>query len=368
MLGIEARAGRYTWTAALVLILLCLAYLLRTTVFVFIVAMLFGYLLSPLVNFIDRLLPASRTRTPALAITYVIFIAVLFVGVTQIGSRVIEQANALARSLPAMLASFEQPNDSFPASVNSFKAHIVQKVEDLLTSSSGDIISSLPRAGAKILSVATNLVYLVIVPILGFFFLKDGRKMRQRFLETINDEQRRAMVDDLLADVNLLLAHYMRAILILSLATFTSYSIFFSILRVPFSILLAALAGTLEFIPTIGTVSAAAIIVIVTAVTGGPVLGALAFLVVYRIFQDYVLYPRLMREGVQLDPLFVLFGIFAGAELVGVPGAFLSVPVLALIRIIYWRFRRQRLAAKAGVVSRGVCGHLRPTPNVHGQH
>jgi predicted PurR-regulated permease PerM len=137
----------------------------------------------------------------------------------------------------------------------------------------------------------------------------------------------------------------MRALLILSLATFTSYSIFFSILGVPFSILLAALAALLEFIPTIGTVSAAAIIVIVTAVTGGPVLGALAFLVVYRLFQDYVLSPLLMRAGVQLDPLLVLFGVFAGAELAGVPGAFLSVPVLAFIRILYRHIRQQRLAA-----------------------
>jgi predicted PurR-regulated permease PerM len=57
------------------------------------------------------------------------------------------------------------------------------------------------------------------------------------------------MLDDLLADVDLLLAHYMRAILMLSLATFTSYSIFFTILQVPYSILLAALAAMLEFIP-----------------------------------------------------------------------------------------------------------------------
>jgi len=345
MLGIDARAARYTWTAAFVLLLLCLVYLMRTTLFVFIVALLFGYLLAPLVNVIDRFLPASRTRTPALAIAYLIFIAALFVGVTQIGSRAAEQANALAKSMPALLARVERPSESLPANVNAFKAQIVQRVEDQLSRSSGDIISSLPRAGAKILSVASNLVYLVIVPILGFFFLKDGREIRRRFLEMIDDNRLRAQMDDLLVDLNLLLAHYMRALVILPLATFTSFSIFFSILGVPFSILLAALAALLEFIPTIGTVSAAAIIVIVTAVTGGPVLGALAFLVVYRLFQDYVLSPLLMRAGVQLDPLLVLFGVFAGAELAGVAGAFLSVPVLAFIRILYRHIRQQRLAA-----------------------
>jgi len=345
MLGIEARAARYTWTAALVLLFLWLVYLMRTTLFVFIVALLFGYLLAPLVDVIDRFLPGKRTRTPALAIAYAIFVALLFVAITQIGSRAVEEANSLAKSRPAKLAGFQQPNASLPASVNAFKAQIVQKVGEQLSKSSGDIISSLPRAGAKILSVASNLVYLVIVPIVGFFFLKDGREMRVRFLELIDDRRRRAQVDDLLVDVNLMLAHYMRALLILSLATFTSYSIFFSILRVPYSILLAALAGMLEFIPTIGTFSACAIIVIVTALSGGPVWAAIVFLILYRVFQDYVLSPLLMRSGVQLPPLLVLFGIFAGAELAGVPGAFLSVPVLALVRVIYWRIRQQRLAA-----------------------
>jgi predicted PurR-regulated permease PerM len=345
MLGIDARAARYTWTAAFVLLMLCLVYLMRTTVFVFIVALLFGYLLSPLVNVIDRFLPASRTRTPALAIAYVIFIAVLFVGVTQIGSRAIEQANSLAKSMPALLARFEQPSASASADVNSLKAQVLQKVQEQFARSSGDIISSLPRAGARILSVASNLAYVVVVPILGFFFLKDGHQMRLRFLELIDDKRRRAQVDDLLADVDILLAHYMRAILFLSLATFTSYSIFCTIVRVPYGILLAAMAAMLEFIPTIGTLSACAIIIIVTAVSGGPVLGAIAFLAVYRLFQDYVLSPMLMRSGVQLDPLLVLFGIFAGAELAGVPGAFLSVPALALVRTIYRRIRQQRVAA-----------------------
>jgi len=344
MLGIDARAARYTWTAALVLLLLCLVYLMRTTLFVFIAALLFGYLLSPLVNVIDRFLPGSRTRTPALAIAYVIFIAVLFVGVTQIGSRAVEQANTLAKSMPPVLARFEQPGNAVPAGENSFRAQVVEKVREALVKSSGDIVSSLPRAGGRILSAASNLVYVVVVPILGFFFLKDGREMRQTFLGIIDDERRRGLVDGLLADVDLLLAHYMRAILMLGLATFTSYSIFFSILRVPYSILLGALAGMLEFIPIIGTMSACVIIVIVTAVSGGPVLAAIVFLVVYRVFQDYLLSPLLMRAGTQLHPLLALFGVFAGAEIAGIPGAFLSVPVLALIRIVY---RRMLPAARA---------------------
>ena len=345
MLGINARAARCTWTAALVLLTLWLVYLMRTTLFVFIVALLFGYLLSPLVDVIDRFLPGKRTRTLALAIAYLIFLAILFVGITQIGARVVTEANSLAKSMPGKLSSFQQPNASLPKEVNSFKAQIVQKAGDQLNHSWGDIISSLPRAGAEILSVASDALYLVIVPILGFFFLKDGREMRRQLLDLIDDPARRAMVDDLLADVDLLLAHYMRAILTLSLATFASYAIFFSILQVPYAILLAVLAATLEFIPLIGPFTAAVVILIVSAISGGTVLGALIFLGVYRVFQDYVLSPLLMRAGTEVHPLLVLFGVFAGSELAGVPGAFLSVPVLALVRIVYRRVRQHRSVA-----------------------
>lgn len=344
MLGIDARTARYTWTAALVLLFLFVVYLMRGTLFVFIVALLFAYLLAPLVNTIDRFLPGRRTRTPALALAYMIFLAVLFVGVTQIGSRVVEQATSLAKSLPALIGKYQQPTPSVAPAVNSFKAQLLQKVQEQFNKSSGDMVASIPKAGAKILSLASNLVFVVVIPILGFFFLKDGRELRQHFLEMIENQPWRTEIDEFLADMNLLLARYMRAVLLLSLATFTAYSIFFTVLGIPYSFLLAALAAGLEFIPMIGPVTAGAFIVGVTAASGGPVLSALLFLVIYRVFQDYVLSPMLMRAGMELHPLFVLFGVFAGAELAGIPGAFLSVPVLAMLRIIYRRIRMLRIA------------------------
>src|SRR5579863_4586528 len=146
MLGIDRRAAQYTWTAALVLLLLYLFYMMRTTVFVFIVALLFAYLLAPLVNIIDRLLPASRTRTPALAVAYLIFIAVLYVGVTQIGSRIIEQADSFSKSVPVLLATWQQPSQKVSPEMNSFKAQAIQKVREQVSKSSGDLISAIPKA------------------------------------------------------------------------------------------------------------------------------------------------------------------------------------------------------------------------------
>jgi predicted PurR-regulated permease PerM len=58
-----------------------------------------------------------------------------------------------------------------------------------------------------------------------------------------------------------------------------------------------------------------------------------------------------MGQGVELHPLLVLFGVFAGAEVAGIPGTFLSVPVLALARVLYVRVRKARLSARLAPAS-----------------
>ena len=194
--------------------------------------------------------------------------------------------------------------------------------------------------------MAKNLAYLVIIPILGFFFLKDAGMIRQHILDLVDEGPRRALLDDVLADTHLLLAHYMRAMLLLSLGTFTVYSVFLSIMGVPYAILLGLLGGMLEFIPTIGPVVAVLAILMVVVVSGGHFLAILISVVCYRVFMDYFASPNVMGRGVELHPLLLLFGVFAGAEAAGVAGAFLSVPVLALMRILYRRIRKARLSTR----------------------
>jgi len=345
VLGIDRQAARYTWTAALVLILLWLVYEVRSTVFVFILAILFAYLLSPLVNFLNRVLP-SRTRTPGLALAYVIFVAaVVFIGI-KIGSTVAEQAKAFEKDLPNRIAAFEQPNPKLPDAINTLKKQALDKLREGIVTGGGDVFSTMAQAGVKFLSVASDLIFVVVIPILSFFFLKEGETIREHVLEMIGEGPKRELLDEVMADVHLLLLHYMRALVVLSVAAFTAYSIFFSIMGVPYSVLLAALAGVFEFIPMVGPLASSVMIVLVSAISGSHALAVLFFLLTYRVFQDYILSPHLMGQGVEVHPLLVLFGVFAGAEVAGIPGTFLSVPILALVRILYRRIRKSRMATR----------------------
>jgi len=157
----------------------------------------------------------------------------------------------------------------------------------------------------------------------------------------------RQLLDNILADMDLVLAHYMRALVLLSAISFTCYSIFLTIVGVQYGILLGVLAGMLEFIPVVGPLSAGLMVLLVGGAASGHWIALLIFLVVFRMFQDYVVSPHLMGQGVELHPLLVLFGVFAGAELAGVAGSFLSVPVLALVRVLYLRVYQARQQAQA---------------------
>ena len=113
-----------------------------------------------------------------------------------------------------------------------------------------------------------------------------------------------------------------------------------ALLGVPYALLIAAVAAPLEFIPVIGPLTAAAFALLVAGFSGYEHLVWIAgFLVGYRLFQDYVLSPYLMSEGIELHPVLVIIGILAGEEIAGVPGMFLAIPLLASGKIILDRVR-----------------------------
>jgi predicted PurR-regulated permease PerM len=183
--------------------------------------------------------------------------------------------------------------------------------------------------------------------VLAFLFLKDGATIRDHVLSLIDPGPQRKLLNGILLDMDLVLAHYMRALVLLSGTTLTCYSIFLTIMGVSYSILLGVLAALLEFIPVIGPLAAAVIVVAVGGASSGHVVALLIFVAAFRMFQDYVVAPHVMGHGVELHPILVLFGVFAGAELAGVAGTFLSVPILALARVLYRRVCQARQIAQA---------------------
>jgi predicted PurR-regulated permease PerM len=310
--------------------MLLIVYLVRQTLFIFIIALMFAYLLYPLFDALVTLL-GSKHRGAALAITYMVVLGLMAGFGFYIGNHVADQAGQFAEQI-------RKPG--FAEQVRQWRFLNIPVGAQIITHYS-DVVGRLPGATLKILAVSTNLIYLVLVPILSFFILKDGRQIRDSFLEML--DHGRKTVEDTLFDAHTLLLQYMRALLTLCLATLIVFNIVLSLMGIPFATLLAAVAFPLEFIPLVGPLTAAALIISVTVLTGSHVLWVILFLGVYRMFQDYVLSPHLMSKGVELHPLLVIFGVFAGEEIGGVRGVFLSVPVLALLRLLYFRLRKGKI-------------------------
>jgi predicted PurR-regulated permease PerM len=115
-----------------------------------------------------------------------------------------------------------------------------------------------------------------------------------------------------------------------------TYGLFFSIMGVPYGILLAAVAFPLEFITMVSPLAENTLILLVVGLSSSHhLLAVFLFLVAFRFFQDYVVSPQLLSAGMKLHPLLVIFGVLAGGSIAGVAGCFLSVPVLAGLRIVY---------------------------------
>ena len=344
MLGLDGRAARYTWTVVFILLLLRVVYLIREALFIFVVALLFAYLLWPLVKLLDRWLP-GRSKALALGLVYVSLIALLIVIGIAVGSRVVQQANALATRVPELLSRLEPPAEVIAApSVQTVKVTVISTLRKQLAAHSRDLLSLLPNVALGVLSHAGSLIFIVLVPILSFFLLRDGRVIRSSALGILAEGPRREIINEIAADLHLLLAQYMRALVLLAATVFLAYGLFFFLFDVPYGILLAAIAFPLEFIPVVGPLAGSVIILLVAGLSGfHHLLWILAFLAAFRLFQDYVLSPRLLSAGMKLHPLVIIFGVLAGGYIAGISGSFLSVPILATLRIVYRQLQKRPL-------------------------
>ena len=346
MLGIDPKAARAAWTVFLLALLVAAAYAIRQTLAVFVIALLFAYLLIPLVGFVERVTPRQVSPRIALAIVYLALVGGIVALALTLGSQLAEEANSLAQRLPDLVKNPGwMQKIPLPSWLEPARAAMIEKVEDELSSGGAQLLPYIKGLSGQLVSGAKYALYLVLIPILAFFFLKDGAGIRDDLVSALVQERRRPVVDNILEDINLLLGEYIRALVLLSVSSFAANGLFLASSGAPYAVLLAGLAGLGEFIPVVGPVAAGVIIVLVSGLSGYThVLLYVLFWALYRLAQDYVLSPYLMSKGVQLNPMLVLFGVLAGDQVAGVLGMFLSVPLLAILRVLFVRLRRARAA------------------------
>ncbi len=349
MLGFDARAARAAWTVVAVLSALFVLYQVRRVLLVVFAAVLLAYLLAPVLKLLERFSRGRLSRALSLAVVYLVFIGLLVSLGAVLGNRVGEEASALAARFPGWIQTLAaEPEPAESAWWAALRRSLLEALRAKLENIGQEALPLIQKATAGLVSLVGGLIVLVIVPVLSFFLLKDGGELKERLLAVLPAE-RRALWDNVLHDVDRLLGQFIRALALLALATFLAYGAAFALMGIPYAVLLATVAGVLEFIPVLGPLSAAIGAALVVIVSGhGSLLAVLAFLGIYRLFQDYVLQPHLMSAGLALHPVLVITGALAGEAVAGVPGMFVSVPVLATLRILYVRLLEARTRAGSG--------------------
>jgi predicted PurR-regulated permease PerM len=337
----DAKAARITFTVVIVAAMLYGVYMIRRTLFVCLLAIFFAYMVYPLVLLLDRVRPrrAPPWASPVAALILVLTLGALIGAL--IGPSIGDEANRLSEQLPSLLQRGDPTAAGrWPTFLQPYADRIVAFARTELRGGAAAALPLAQRIGTGVLQVAGDLLLVVLVPILAFLFILSGPRIRDA-LKTLTARQ--AMGQRIVDDLDRLLGRYIRALLLLSVAAFAAYAVFLASAGVPYALLLAAVAALLEFIPVFGPLLSALVILIVAALADYPhLLWILFFVIGYRIFQDYVLGPRLMGAGAGVHPILVLFGLLAGAEVAGVPGIFLSVPAIAAVLIVGRHVLRNR--------------------------
>ena len=335
MLGLDPKAARATWTVAAIIAFLWLLYTAREAILVFIIATLLAYMIAPAVDFVNRHTGWRLPLWASMAIVYVLLLTAVVSGALTLGGRIVEEAGSLAVRIPQLLSD-KSTTIPLPGWLEIYRPQIEDLARTQLGSLADYVLPVLQTAGKSLLAGLAHLLYIILVPILSFFFLLEAKQIRASLLEMFHDTHQRRLLQKFMEEVHKLLGLYIRALFGLATAAFVFYALFFEIADVPYALLLALIAGVLEFIPVAGPLLGAITATVVATVSGYTHWGAMViFFVVYRMFQDYVIQPYLMSSGVEVHPVAVLFGVLAGEQIAGVPGMLLSVPIMAIVRILY---------------------------------
>ncbi|MGB8987451.1 MAG: AI-2E family transporter [Candidatus Sulfotelmatobacter sp.] len=350
----DGRTARVIITVLLFALGLGFLYAARQTLIAFLFAIFFAYLMSPLVSYLEKLL---HGRGRAIAVIYLLLLGLVVLFFVSTGPRIGRESARLGQSLPALSRLSSGQIAQQLGQEHGWNARLVEVAQNYLASHSDEITKLAQAIGLWVADVAKQAWLLVIVPLLSIFFLKDGRSFSQVLLDLVQSRPQRELLQGVLNDLNQMLAHFIRAQLILAALTLGMYSAVLGLMGMPYALVLGTLGGLLEFIPVVGPLVAAVVIVSVSLLVSFPHwLGLIIFLGVWRLIQDYVTSPRIMGQSVELHPLAAIFGVMAGGEVAGILGIFLSIPVMASLRIFFRRWRLYAEKRKFGPLDQYVVG------------
>ena len=328
-----------------------------------VLSIFFAYLVSPLVEFLRRERTiGERTfaipKAAAIALAYVIILVAIVFAVLVVLPSLSNQFPEFVDQAKSYWSSLAQRTQQIIeySRLRRLPAPVINEVNKAVPLIVEKIGSTVTEFATAAVGYVVYLPWLVLIPILAFFLLKDAESFRRSALLMLPRGRWRWRGDEFFQDINSTLAAYIRAQLTACLFIGVICALGFTVLGLPGSLVMGVLAGCFEFIPLVGPVTIAVLAALLAMFHAGPFNAflVLLFLGVLRIVQDYAIYPRLIGQGIHLHPLAVIFAILAGEKLAGVAGIFLAIPVVAILTVSFRHWMEHR-------GSEGIADLLEPT-------
>ena len=341
---------RITAWGMLLLAFLLLLWLLAPVLTPFVVAAILAYALAPLVDRLQRLLPSQVPRALLVVMVELLLVVVVLSVALLLVPILAKQMPLLRDQVPPLLDHFKELVQalglrlgvSVQFDLDSIKAFVMEQLSTNAQESLGQLLASVKLGGSVALALLGNAV---LIPVALFYLLADWTRVVASFLNLI-PPRFRSVTDGFTAEADAVLGQYLRGQLLVMLVLAVYYSLSLSLfglklalpigvftglaVAVPYvgfglGLVLATLAGLLEFS---GTTGPGSVLVMVVVVYG---LG--------QLIESFVLTPRLVGERIGLHPLAVIFALLAFGHLLGFVGILMALPISAVLLVALRRLR-----------------------------
>jgi len=303
-------------------------YTVRNELVLLLIAAFIAIGLDPAVRWLVR---RGLSRPVAVAVIAVValglfagFLAAAFPPLAREATQLVDAAPRYARDLQDQRNTLGRLNAKY---------HVAQRVQQSLQQGvSVKTAGGLLSAGTAILSFTFQLLLTLVLVV---YFLADLPRIKQAVYRLVPLRHRPRF--GLLADevVTRVGGYVLGNVATSVVAIVTSY-ILLLILGVPYALVLSVLTGILDLIPLVGSSIAGVIVALVALATVSPTasLITVVFHVIYRVFEDYLLNPRVLRRTVDVSPLVTIVAVILGGALLGIVGALVAVPAAAAVQLV----------------------------------
>jgi len=310
--------------------LMAIMYIAKSILIPLVFAVVFSIVLHPVVNFMVRI---KINRIAAIVITLLL----TFLVFAAFGAVLFSQASHFGESWPILVEKFTALINQNIADGAEYFNKDPQKIHDWITKMQGELINSSTAAiGQTLVVLGNGLVVLLLIPFYIFMILF-YQPLLLEFIRRLSKSNYESHVRVIVSQIKTVIQQYLVGLVIEAGMMAVMNTAALLILGIEYAIILGILAALLNVIPYIGGIVAVALPMMVALVTKSSPWYAFYVLVAYYIIQlidnNYIV-PYIVASKVKINALFSVIVVLAGNALWGVPGMFLSMPLLAIVKLI----------------------------------